>query len=891
MLLNWPPLNRSLLVIGFFLLSVDQALASSFLLETSFPAWLGLIILVPLLVLIVVGFFEFRRSLSKQHQSESRLQGMFDSADGILWEADADTFVFTYISPSAERLLGYRTDEWMVPGFWADHIHLEDRHRTIAYCQSQTQQGLAHDFDYKFIHKDGRTIWLRDIVAVIEEDGQPRWLRGLMIDISAQKQLEKKLIRQREAVLDAIALSPVPCALSDSEQSFTYVNQAFTQILGYEVDDIPSLQKWREMAYPDPEYRTWVQKNWQQNYTVNEAGERVLESLESVVRCKNGNDIYLVISAQPFKNSDGKERLIVFHDVTRRKKVEDELVFKNILLDAQLEASPDALQLIDNQKRIISANQRYQDLWGLSASEILPGTDGRVQRRAKEKLVKIDTYVERLDDLYQNTKESYLEEIEFKDGRFFDRYTAPLLGSDGHYYGRFWSWRETTERKQIESTIWTQANFDQLTNLPNRRMLHTQLEMETKKAVRNKHSISILCLDLDHFKEVNDTLGHSVGDTLLKSAAQRLLSCVRETDIVGRLGGDEFIVALCDKESSSNVEKVATKILRAFEDPFVLGQEIAHVSTSIGITTFPQDGTNFDELLKNADQAMYAAKSAGRGNFHFFTEAMQTDAIDRMRMLNDLRTALPNDELYLQYQPIVHLATGKVCKAEALLRWQHPDRGIVSPGEFIPLAEESGLIIQIGNWVFQEAVKQTKQWHDNGHTNFQVSINTSPVQFRDSKIDFSEWFAFLEQLDLPGNSLNVEITEGLLMESRGEVMGKLLAFRDAGVFVSLDDFGTGYSSLAYLKKFDIDYLKIDQSFVANLSPGSDDFALCEAIIVMAHKLNLEVIAEGIETREQSDLLTAAGCDFGQGYFYSKPVSTDEFEILLGGFEPNSNLRQ
>jgi diguanylate cyclase (GGDEF)-like protein/PAS domain S-box-containing protein len=850
------------------------------------PAWLGLIISISLLILLVIGYFQFHRLLRKQRQSEERLQGMFDSTDGILWEADANTFEFTYISPSAKRLLGFSTDEWLQPGFWLDHIHPDNRDWAVEYCQEQTQCGLAHDFEYKFICKDGRTIWMRDIVSVIKEEGQPRWLRGLMIDISAQKQLEQQLIKQREAILDIIALSPVPCAFNDIDRAFTYVNQAFTQTLGYTVEDISSLNKWYETAYPDPVYRALVKKNRQKNHVTNKQGEAILEPFESTVRCKNGDDIHLVINAQPFVESGNKERLVIFHDVTRRKKAEEELIFKNMLLAAQLEASPDALQLVDEQRRVISVNKRYQDLWGLSKSDIQPGADARLQRKAKEKLVKIDSYVEGLEHLFEDTEKTSIEEIEFKDGRFFERYSAPLLGAEGHYYGRLSGLRETTNSKQAESMIWTQANFDQLTNLPNRRMLYNQLESETKKAARNKLSISILCLDLDHFKEVNDTLGHSVGDTLLKAAAQRLLKCVRETDIVGRLGGDEFIVALCDQTSSNNVEKVATKILRAFEDPFVLGQEIAHVSTSIGITSFPQDGTNFDVLLKNADQAMYAAKSAGRSNFHFFTEAMQTNAIERMRMLGDLRSALTNKELYLLYQPIVHLASGNVCKAEALLRWQHPDRGIVNPSEFIPLAEESGLIIQIGNWVFQEAAKQTKQWHDNGHIDFQVSINTSPVQFRDSKIDFSEWFEYLEKLNLPGNSLNVEITEGLLMETRGEVMDKLLAFRDAGILVSLDDFGTGYSSLAYLKKFDIDYLKIDQSFVANLAPGSDDFALCEAIIVMAHKLNIEVIAEGIETREQRDLLTAAGCDFGQGYLYSKPVPTEDFESLLGNLVDN-----
>jgi PAS domain S-box-containing protein len=389
------------------------------------PAWLGLIISTSLLIILVIGYFQFHRVLRKKTQSEERLQGMFDSTDGILWEADANTFVFTYISPSAERLLGYSTDEWLQPGFWVDHIHPDNRNWAVEYCQQQTQCGLAHDFDYKFICKDGSTIWLRDIVSVIKEEGKPRWLRGLMIDISAQKLLEQKLIKQREAILDVIALSPVPCVLCDVDRTLTYVNQAFTQTLGYMLEDVSTLEKWQETVYPDPEYRTWVEKNWQKNDTKNQLGEPILEPLELTLRCKNGDDIHLIINAQPFIEGDIKERLVIFHDVTRRKKAEDELAFKNMLLAAQLEASPDALQLIDDQKRIISTNQRYQDLWGLSKSEVQPGTDGRVQRKVKEKLVKIDSFVERLDDLYQNTEKTYIDEIEFKDGRFF----RALLGA------------------------------------------------------------------------------------------------------------------------------------------------------------------------------------------------------------------------------------------------------------------------------------------------------------------------------------------------------------------------------------------------------------------------------------------------------------------------------
>jgi diguanylate cyclase (GGDEF)-like protein len=384
-------------------------------------------------------------------------------------------------------------------------------------------------------------------------------------------------------------------------------------------------------------------------------------------------------------------------------------------------------------------------------------------------------------------------------------------------------------------------------------------------------------LDLDHFKEVNDTLGHLQGDHLLREAALRLTHCVRESDMIARLGGDEFIILMTEFEDTAAVERVAEAILQRIELPFHLGYEQVFVSASIGITLYPDDATNIEGLLKNADQAMYESKRLGRNRFNYFRKEMQEASLNRIKIANELRTAIVEQQFELYYQPIVDLKTGVTHKAEALIRWDHPVRGMVLPGTFISIAEETGLIIPIGNWVFEQAAKQTAYWQKTYNRKIEISVNKSPVQFRENKDPLKNWKDYLSSIKLNGGSIIVEITEGLLLDANEKINAYLIGFRDAGIHVSLDDFGTGYSSLAYLKKFDIDYLKIDQSFVKGLSPTSSDMALCEAIIVMAHKLGMRVIAEGIETQEQCDLLTQANCDFGQGYLFSRPISAADFE--------------
>ncbi|MBP7491682.1 MAG: EAL domain-containing protein [Rhodoferax sp.] len=443
---------------------------------------------------------------------------------------------------------------------------------------------------------------------------------------------------------------------------------------------------------------------------------------------------------------------------------------------------------------------------------------------------------------------------------------------------------DITARKASEALVWNQAHLDALTGLPNRRMLRDRLEHEIRKGLREGRQLAVLFIDLDHFKEVNDTLGHDSGDFLLVEAARRIKASVRDTDTVARMGGDEFTVILTELHDVSSVERTLQTLLHTLSSVFQLGHEQVYVSASIGITLYPLDGKDVEALFKNADQALYAAKGAGRNQFSFFTPSLQEAAQLRVRLTHDLRSGLSQNQFKLVYQPIVTLSTGTICKAEALLRWQHPTRGLVSPADFIPIAESSGLIVDMGDWVLKQAIQQIKQWRAQLSPHFQISVNKSPIQFQNGNRSHPHWHEQLAAAQLPGDSLVVEITEGLLLETSNSVIDELLALRDAGIGVSLDDFGTGYSALSYLQKFNIDYIKIDQRFVRHLIPESTDLALCKAIIVMAHQLGIKVVAEGVETELQRDLLVAAGCDFGQGYLFSRPLSAPDFETFMASRE-------
>ncbi|MDD5385106.1 MAG: EAL domain-containing protein [Gallionella sp.] len=549
---------------------------------------------------------------------------------------------------------------------------------------------------------------------------------------------------------------------------------------------------------------------------------------------------------------------------------------------ATIETAMDAVVQMNDKGIITGWNSQAEKIFGWTHEEavgrMLNETIIPLQYR-KAHLLGLEHFLASGEGIILNSRVELLGL--HRDGREFPielSITAVNVAGEHEFNGFI---RDITRQKKSEELIWNQANFDTLTGLPNRHMFHDRLAQDIKKAHRAGLKTALLFIDLDKFKEVNDTLGHSMGDILLQEAARRIGGCVRETDTVARLGGDEFTVILAELDDTGSVERITENILQSLAKPFRLGDEMAYVSASIGITLHPNDATEAEDLLKNADQAMYAAKNGGRNRFSYFTQSMQQTAQTRLRLTSELRGALAAGQFRIYYQPIVNLATGRIIKAEALIRWQHPGRGMISPAEFIPLAEETGLIVEIGDWIFREAAHQLKLWKTLYNAGFQISVNVSPVQLGNTiGNSYKTWFSYLRELGLPGQSIVIEITEGLLLNADPGITGKLLEFRDAGIQAAIDDFGTGYSSLSYLKKFDIDYLKIDQSFVRDLVTDPDDMALSEAIIVMAHKLGLKVIAEGVETEAQRKLLTEACCDYAQGYLFSRPVPAEKFEELL-----------
>jgi diguanylate cyclase (GGDEF)-like protein/PAS domain S-box-containing protein len=463
--------------------------------------------------------------------------------------------------------------------------------------------------------------------------------------------------------------------------------------------------------------------------------------------------------------------------------------------------------------------------------------------------------------------------------------TNPIFDAAGNYLGALALVTDITDRKASTELIWQQANFDHLTGLPNRHMFMDRLKYETRKADRSTSFLALLFLDLDHFKEVNDQHGHATGDALLVEAARRIGICVRSTDTLARLGGDEFTVILAGLDHVGSVERIAQSMIAALSLPFELGGQRLFISASIGIALYPPDARDLDQLLSCADQAMYASKNGGRNRFSYFTPELQEAAQARQNIAGDLRAAITAQQFEILYQPIVSLRTGAVLQAEALLRWRHPTRGLLGPAEFIPFAESNGMIVEIGDWVFREAARQARQWQERIDPAFQVCVNKSPVQFRRDADLYQGWIDYLGELGLPRQSIVIEITESVLMEGAEQVLARLRQYRAMGLQVALDDFGTGYSSLSHLKRFDIDYVKIDQSFVSQLETDVGDLALCEAIIVMAHKLGLKVVAEGVETKVQRALLVDAGCDYAQGYIFAHPMPAAEFEQMALAARP------
>ncbi len=465
-------------------------------------------------------------------------------------------------------------------------------------------------------------------------------------------------------------------------------------------------------------------------------------------------------------------------------------------------------------------------------------------------------------------------------------YLTKGLG-DGHLISR--AIRYSIERKRAEQGMRYLAHYDSLTGLANRTLFRERLDRALIRAKRSQSQVAILYIDLDRFKQINDTLGHEVGDDILVDISKRLTTCIRQDDTVARLGGDEFMLMLENINSQNDAALIAKKIIDVLVKPCMANGRELFITPSIGITIFPNDHMEANELLKNADAAMYRAKEKGRNRFQFYTEGMNQDSLQRMDMEASLRRALDNNEFVLHYQPKFDIKTQALTGAEALIRWNHPKMGMVPPFDFIPLAEETGLIVPIGEWVIKEACRNMQTWKLQGYDPIRIAVNLSPRQFYQSEIVDMILDCLIEH-EVKPNEFEVEITEGLLMEDTETTISLLNKLKVWGLHISIDDFGTGYCSLGYLKNFPIDTLKIDRSFVKDIMTEPDDAAITQAIIALAHTLRLSVTAEGIETEDQLKFLKQHNCNEGQGYLYSKPIPAEELTQIINkrGDEKPSN---
>lgn len=573
-----------------------------------------------------------------------------------------------------------------------------------------------------------------------------------------------------------------------------------------------------------------------------------------------------------FANVLAATGLIVAASVSERRRAEDKLR----LAASVFENTSEAVMITDDQSCIVSVNRAFTEITGYSVADVLGKNpkilgSGRHDREFYERLWNsVASYGHWHGEIWDRRK----------SGEIYPAWLALSVSKDET--GRITNYisisSDISERKQAEAHIQHLAQHDALTGLPNRMLLQDRIAQALVHAGRQHIQVGILFMDLDRFKVINDTLGHEIGDVLLVMVAERLKHCVRQEDTVGRQGGDEFLIVLHEMAHSQDAALVAQKVVSVVSEPYqVRGYEL-HITPSIGISIYPADGTDAGALMKNADTAMYHAKRSG-GTYRFYAAEMNASAFKRLTVENSLRHALERNEFVLHYQPLIELETGRIFGTEALIRWQHPEMGLVAPDVFIPIAEETGLIIPIGEWVVREACRQCSEWHKIAGSRFKVAVNISARQFWQGNL-METLGKILREDSFDPSCLELELTESMLMRHTDETVDMLNQLSSLGLRISIDDFGTGYSSLSYLKRFPIHKLKIDRSFICDVTHDPDDAAITQAVIAMARSLKLVVIAEGVETAEQLAYLRSQQCDEGQGYYFSKPLPAAACTELL-----------
>ncbi|UEX79003.1 sensor domain-containing protein [Spiribacter halobius] len=807
---------------------------------------------------------------------------LVECTSAILWEGDPETFQFTFVSQEAETLLGYPTARWCQErDFWVRHIHPEDRDWAPDYCARTTAEGRSHTFDYRMLAADGSVVWLRDVVSVITEGGRPVKMVGVMVDITASKRTEIAL-RESEARLRAIS-SNLPGGLSrrvmeaDGRVHFTYLSDGYAEVFGVDVErarrDPKALY---EIMLPEdrPRYDAALRHS---------AAHREPLDVQFRIRRPDGALRWVRALGTPRPGDNGAtvwDGLAI--DDTHRREAEDALRESQALLEIAGRTARLGGWLADVATGTVSWSDEVCAIFDLPAGSHPTVAQSMTFFRGTES--------ERVRTLFHRCVRDgrpYDEEFEILTARGRKAWVRvigePVHDTEGRVTHVRGACQDITEQRRAREAVQFLAHYDPLTRLPNRRLLHERLQLALAGRGPGARHAAVLFLDLDHFKTVNDTLGHQVGDRMLQEVARRLAASVRETDTVARFGGDEFAIILSGldtdpEEALREAEAIGEGIRATLARPYHLEGHERHSSVSLGITLLDEDCAGADDLMQRADVAMYQAKAAGRGRLRLFDPGMRAALHNRVREESALREALAEARITVHYQAQFD-AEGRVTGAEALARWHDPARGWIPPAEFIPLAEDCGLIGALGASILEQACEALARWQRQGHGRLTLAVNVSARQFHE--VAFVDTVRdILHRTGASPWRLRLELTESLLLADVEDTSEKMHALRALGLRFALDDFGTGYSSLAYLRRLPFDQLKIHQGFVQAAQQDPNDDAIVRTVIALANTLGLEPLAEGVETEAQREMLAAYGCTACQGYLLGRPAPEAEFVARL-----------
>jgi len=829
---------------------------------------------------VATGLLSDITERKKAEESLLRLASIVEfSEDAIIGKTTEG--VITSWNRAAEKMYGYTKTE--VLGRNLSFLVTPERREEIRALIERVRAGHSVEcFETQRLTKEGSVLDVSLSVSPIRDaSGQVTGSSAIARDLTPRKR-DAEQLRLQAASLEAAANAIV---ITDYEGKIVWVNRAFTAMTGYSKEEV--LGKDPRLLKSEEQPESYYAELWS---TISSG--KIWHS-ELVNRRKDGTTYTEEMTITPIAQNVGQANwshfIAIKQDITERKRAEEELYRAHQMLQTVLNTIPQRVFWKDLNCTYVGCNRAFATDAGLNnPAEIIGKSDFELAWSGTA-----DRY--RADDKrimeQGSTKLNFDEPQSRADGSLLWLRTSklPLWDREGKVIGVIGTYEDITERKVAEDRVKFLAFYDALTELPNRALLQDRLSKALANARRQKDRVALLFLDLDRFKDTNDSLGHALGDLLLQNVAERLKRCAREQDTVARLGGDEFLIVLTNVKEIADASVAAERFMQAMTAEFVVQGHSLSINCSVGISMFPEHGTDGEILIKNADAAMYSAKESGRNNFRFFTEDMNAQGVERLTLGNGLRLALDKKELFLVYQPQVDIVSGKIIGLEALLRWQHPTLGLVPPDKFIRIAENCGLIVPIGEWVVRTACRQARKWQDEGLPAVSIAINVSAVQFRQE--DFCELIRrVLHETGLAPQYLELELTEGLLLANADVTFSVLQELTDMGLTLAIDDFGNGYSNFTYLRQFRVSKLKIDRSFIRDVAVNPDDAAITTAIISMAKSLNLKVIAEGVEDEAQMSFLRAHQCDEIQGYYFSKPLAVDKVADKLRGNSPKPQVR-